>query len=82
MPLDPQDPISHLESDTIRAAAKAIIFNALTLLAFFTGKTYDIAFIQHAIDLGVQAVINLISIYYLVRVIQGRINATQTIKKG
>ncbi len=82
MPLDPQDPISPLESDTIRAALKAIAINVVTLATIFTGKTFNIDAVQHAIDLGVPLAVNFISIYYAARAIQGRVNATQTIKKG
>ena len=82
MPLDPQDPISPLQSATIRAALKAIAVNFVTILAVVTGKTLDIDVINQGIDLGVPLVVNGISIYYAIRAIRARINATETIKKG
>lgn len=82
MPLDSQDPISPLQSDTVRAAIKAIVINVVTLIAVFSGKQFNIAQIQTAIDYGLPLLANLLSMYYGWRAIQGRINATQTIKKG
>lgn len=74
-------PLRPLQSDTIKAALTGLIINALTLVTVFTGKTFDIGFIQEAIDAGVPAVINAISMYYYWRAWQGRVSATQIIKK-
>jgi len=80
MTLDPAS-ITPLQSDTIKAALKAIAVNGIALLTIFTGKAFNVDAINQAIDLGVPMIINGISMYYAYRAIQGRINATKTITK-
>jgi hypothetical protein len=80
MTLDPQS-ITPLQSDTIKAALKAIAVNGITLLAVLTGKAFDVDAVNQSIDLGAPIAVSLINLYYSVRVIQGRINATKTIAK-
>lgn len=82
MSLDDQDPISPLQSGTIRAALKAIAVNVVAIIAVVTGKTLDVGVINQAIDLGVPLLANGVSIYYAWRAIRARVNATETIRKG
>jgi hypothetical protein len=79
--LEDESPIPALQSDTIKAALKGLIINAMTLATVATGKTFDVTFIQQMIDAGVPTLINVISMYYYWRAWQGRVNATKTIQK-
>lgn len=82
MPLDPEQPIAPLESATIRAAVKLIAVNVATVVFQLTGKTLDVAWINTAIDQGIPVLVCSINLYYASRAIIGRMNATQTIRKG
>ena len=73
-------PITPLQSGTIRAALKAIAVNLLALVTVATGKAFDIQGVQTLIDNGVTLGVNAVSIYYGVRAIRGRMNATATIQ--
>ena len=79
--MDELNTITPLQSDTIKAALKAIAFNAVTLITLATGKAFDIDAINSALDQGAGLVINLVSIYYGWRAYRGRMNATAIIKK-
>ena len=74
-------PISPLQSSTIRAALKAILLNALTLVTMLTGKVFDIGQLQDLLDRGVTLAVNAATIYYGVNAIRGRIAATEPIRK-
>lgn len=78
--MDELNTITPLQSDTIKAALKAIAMNAVTLITLATGKAFDIDAIQHALDYGVTMAINAASIWYGYRAIRARIGATQIIK--
>ncbi len=75
-------PISPMQSATIKAAITAIAINAVTLIAVFTGKTFDIETIKTAIDYGVPMAVNALSMYYGWKAIKGRINATKVVVTG
>ena len=79
--MDETNTITPLQSETIKAALKAIAINAIALLTILTGKAFDITQIQNAIDAGVPLGINIISIYYAYKTYRGRMNATAIIKK-
>ena len=79
--MDDTDPITPLQSATIRAALKAIAVNLLALATAATGKAFDLDAVQELLDGGVTLAVNAVTIYYAVRAIAGRINATQPIQK-
>ena len=74
-------PITPLQSGTIRAAIGAIVVNMLALVTVATGKAFDITAIQDLVNNGVTLGVNAVSIYYGIRAIRGRMNATATIQK-
>jgi|GEM_PF-4743205 len=74
--------ITAIQSATIQAALKAIGLNLAYLITVLTGHAYNVEFIQMLVEHGGGALINLATIYYSLRAIQARINATSTIKKG
>ena len=78
--MDDTDPISPLQSSTIRAALKTIAVNLLALVTVATGKAFDLTAVQDALDGGVTLAVNAVTIYYGVKAIRGRIAATETIK--
>ena len=80
--MDDTDPITPLQSATVRAALKAVAVNALALVTVATGKAFDLDAVNSLLDGGVTLAVNAITIYYGVRAIRGRINATKTITKG
>lgn len=69
------------DSTTIKAAVSAIVINVLTLVAIFTGRTFDIATIQAGIDYGIPLIVNMVSAYLGYKALVGRFNATQPIAK-
>ena len=77
--LDQEDVITRLQSDTVKAALKGAIINVVTLVAVATGKVFDIQQIQMAVDLGIPALVNIVSLYYYYKAYKGRVNATQAI---
>lgn len=78
--MDDTDPITPLQSATVRAALKAVAVNALALVTVATGKAFDLDAVNALLDGGVTLAVNAITIYYGVRAIRGRINATRTIQ--
>lgn len=81
MPLDEDDTIPPLQSDTIKAAVAAIVINGLTLVTIFTGKVFDIATIKMYVELGVPLAVNALSVYLGWKAFKGRMNATQAIAR-
>ena len=79
--MDDTDPITPLQSATVRAALKAIAVNALALVTVATGKAFDLDAVQELLDGGVTLVVNAVTIWYGWKAIRARINATQTIQK-
>lgn len=79
--MENETPKSALDSTTIKAAISAIVINVLTLVAIFTGRTFDIATIQIGIDYGVPLLVNMASAYFGYQALKGRMNATQPITK-
>lgn len=80
--MDETNPITPLQSATVRAAAKAIAVNLLALVTVATGKAFDVDAINAALDQGLTLAVNAVSIYYAWGAIRGRMAATQVIKKG
>lgn len=81
MPLDEQDTITRLQSSTVRAALVLIIINVLTLIATFTGKTFDIDAIQNALNTWLPIAIQIASAWFGWKAYSGRVSATQKIEK-
>lgn len=82
MPLDPQEPISPLQSATIRAAIYIIIVKVTSILGLIGVSAVYVEAINHYSAMIAEIGSDGIAIVLAFRVIRGRINATETIKKG
>lgn len=79
--MDEINTITPLQSDTIKAALKAIAANVGCLISLYTGKPYDGDMADFLINNGVTIAANAASIWYAWKAIRGRINATAIIAK-
>ncbi len=79
--LDNTNTISPLQSQTVLSAIKAMVPQIVLILTQITGKVFDVDTINNAINDGYSLIASGISLFYIVRAIKGRINATQAIKK-
>ena len=79
MTLNDSEPITPLQSQTIKAALAAIVLNTVTLITVFTGRTFDIEAIQEMVDFGIPMAVNFLSIYFGWKAIKGRMKATHMI---
>ena len=78
--MDETDPITPLQSATVRAALKAVAVNLLALVTVATGKAFDLDAVNHLIDTGATTAVNVASIYYAWKTYRGRLAATKIIQ--
>ena len=78
--MDETDPITPLQSATVRAALKAVAVNLLALVTVATGKAFDVDAVNHLVDAGATAAVNALSIYYAWKAYRGRLKATKVIR--
>jgi hypothetical protein len=79
MGLDTENTITPLQSATVLNALKAMVPQVVAIVAIVTGKSMDVEVLQRIIDSGGVVCLCLWTIYYQVRTIKSRINATQAI---
>ena len=81
MSLDNEETITRLQSTTVRSAIVLIVINVLTLIATFTGRTFDIDAIKSALDTWLPIAIQIASAWFGWKAYTGRVNATKQIEK-
>ena len=79
MTLDSTNPISPLESATIRKALLAAVPQVVDLAARLTGKALDIDAINDIVASGWDLFLTGLTLYFIYGTIRARINATHTI---
>ena len=82
MPLDSTEPIAPLQSATIRAIIRGAIATSLAIILRATGKAVDDSFVKDISENGTDLLFLLYALWCYWKAYKGRVNATETIKKG
>ena len=79
MALNDSNPITPLESQTIRFAILAAVPQVVGFITATSGQVFDIDIINNWVAHGYDASFSLLTIYFIVKTIRARIRATETI---